>query len=364
MKLLALCALLVGTCIPSAPGAGCSPMTCGTSQVALANGRLLAVRPSGMTGPLRVLDLRTGATRWRLPSGALGGNLLVHQDGPLLTWFSAVTGARTGDAVAQARGRFSLVGVSQDGARAVLARTQTRSTTFEIVSRTAQRRVVLGRNNWGFDALSGDKLYLLQYLNDGYVVRLYDLAANKLDPQPLKDAEESAVIPGIAWVRQSSPDGRYVFTVYITQAGNAMVHELDVRRGIARCIDLPGSGDFAAATSYTLSVSADSRTLWAVSSGYGKVAVLDVAAARVSEAFGFAASVPAGPIGTVAAVGAASSDGDRLASGDGNAVWFVNLAAHRVVKVPKVAIALGFSPDGKRLWAVGQKSRVTAVRVP
>ena len=127
-----------------------------------------------------MLDLRTGATRWRLPSGMLGGNLLVHQDGTLLTWFNATTGARAGDTVAQTRGRFFLTGVSQDGKRAVLSRTQRRSTTFEIVSQTKQRRVVLGRNNWGFDALSGDKLYLLQYLKSGYIVRLYDLATNKL----------------------------------------------------------------------------------------------------------------------------------------------------------------------------------------
>ena len=362
MKLLALCALVIGTCTPSAPGAGCSPMTCGTSQVTLAHGNLLGVRASGTSGPLRVLDLRTGATRWRLPSGVLGGNLLVHQDGTLLTWFNAATGARAGDAVAQARGTFSLAGVSQDGARAVLARTQRKSTTFEIVSRSKQRLVVLHGNNWGFDALSGNRLYLLQYVNNGYIVRLYDLATNKLDPQPLKDAEESALISGVAWVRQSSADGRYVFTVYITPAGKAMVHELDVRTATARCIDLPGSGDFNSATSYALSTDPDGRTLWAVSTGYGKVAAIDIAGARVRDSFGFAPSAPASPIGDAVA---ASPDGERLAVSDGSAMWFVTFAQHRVVQAqPHVAIALGFSPNGKQLWTVGQKSRVTAVPVP
>ena len=65
---------------------------------------------------------------------------------------------------------------------AVLSRAQHRSTTFQIVSKTEQRRVVLGGNRWTFDALSGAKLYLLEYQKGGYVVRLYDLAANKLDP--------------------------------------------------------------------------------------------------------------------------------------------------------------------------------------
>jgi hypothetical protein len=361
MRLLALCALIIGACTPSAPGAGCSPMSCGTSQVTLADGNLLGVRASGPSGPLRVLDLRTGATRWRLPSGILGANLLVHQDGTLLTWFNAATGRRVGDTVAQTRGRFFLTGVSQDGKRAVLSRTQRRSTTFEIVSRTKQRRVVLGGNRWGFDALSGNKLYLLQYTRIGYIVRLYDLAANKLDSHPLKDAEESAVIIGVPWVRQYSPDGRYVFTLYITNTGKAMVHQLDVRAGVARCIDLPGNGDFNSGTSYTLTSSPDGRTLWAASTGYGKVVAIDVAGSRVRQTFDFEAALASNPTSGVAAV---SRDGKRLAITTGANVWFVGLGDKRVDMRPRVAIALGFSPDGKRLWTVGQKSRVTAVPVP
>jgi hypothetical protein len=361
MRLLALCALIVGACTPSAPGAGCSPLSCGTSQVTLANGSLLGVRAFGPSGPLRVLDLRTGATRWRLPSGFLGANLLVHQDGTLLTWFNAVTGARVGDAIAQTRGTFFLTGVSQDGSSAVLSRTQTRSTTFQIVSQSKQRRVVLGKNNWGFDALSGDKLYLLQYLKNGYVVRLYDLATNRLDPQPLKDASESAVINGVPWVRQSSPDGRYLFTLYITSTGKSMVHQLDVRAAVAKCIDLPGSGDFNAGTSYTLTNSPDGRTLWAAATGYGKVVAIDVAGSRVRQAFDFQAATASNPTSGVAAV---SRDGARLAITTGANVWFVGLGDKRVEMRPRVAIALGFAPDGKTLWTVGQKSRVTAVSVP
>jgi hypothetical protein len=362
MKLLALCALLVGTCTPLAPGAGCSPLTCGSSQVTLAHGNLLGVRALGSSGPLRVIDLRTGATRWRLPSGMLGGNLLVNQDGTLLTWFNAATGARVGDAVAQTHGRFTLTGVSQDGSRAVLSRAQTRSTTFQIVSQTKQRRVVLGKNNWSFDALSGDKLYLLQWLKQGYVVRLYNLATNKLDPQALKNEADSPLIVGSPWSRVSTSEGRYLLTLYITPAGKAMIHELDTRSGTARCIDLPGSGSFNSASSYSLTLSTDARTLWAVSTGYGKVAAIDISSARVRDTFSFAASPPAGPIGMVAA---ASQDGERLAVTDGGAIWFVTFALHRVVQAPPhVAIALGFSPDGKRLWTVGQKSRATAVPVP
>jgi hypothetical protein len=361
MKLFALCALVLSNCVPNAAGAGCAPISCGTSQVTFSHGKLLGIRSFGSTGTLRVVDLATGATRWRLPSGVLGANLLVHQDGTLLTWFNAATGARVGDTVAQTHGNFALTGVSQDGTRAVLSRTQQRSTTFVIASRASQRRVVLGKNNWSFDALSGTKLYLLQYLRQGYVVRLYDLATNTLAAQPLKDASESAVISGVPWVRQSSADGRYLFTLYISSAGAAMVHQLDVRAGTAKCIDLPGTGDFNSGTTYSLAASPDGRTLWAVSPGYGKVAAIDVAQSRVGQTFDFQ---PASANSPTVGVAAMSPDGERLAVGSGARLLFVRLAQRRVESQPHIAIALGFSPDGKKLWTLGERSRVTAVPVP
>src|SRR5438552_801231 len=96
MKRLALVALLAAVAATpgAAEGAACSPLTCAPSQVALADGSLLAVRAGGIDANVRVLDMRTGTTRWWLPPGVFGGDLLVHQDGSLLTWFDAPTGAR------------------------------------------------------------------------------------------------------------------------------------------------------------------------------------------------------------------------------------------------------------------------------
>src|SRR5262249_349762 len=119
------CALLAGSARPAA----CSPLDCSASQFEFAHGSLLGVRGSANM-PMRVIDLRTGETRWRLPPGVVAGHVLVHQDGRLLTWFDAATGARLADAVVQAHGTFALTGVSQDGREVVLARTQQRSTTF------------------------------------------------------------------------------------------------------------------------------------------------------------------------------------------------------------------------------------------
>ena len=69
----------------------------------------------------------------------------------------------------------------------------------------------------------------------------------------------------------SSADGRYLFTLYIGSNGGSMVHELDLKTATARCIDLPGTGDYASSTSWALVLAKDGRTLWAVSPGYGRV---------------------------------------------------------------------------------------------
>ena len=349
MKRLALVLVLAASAaLPAAaPGAGCSPLDCSPTGSPLGHG-LFAVRPDGVTGMVIVDNLRTGHTLWQLPQGILNGITLVHQDHADLTWFDALTGQRDGAAVVRTKPVPYLVGASQDGARAVLSFSTKHWSMFVIVSPHRQRTVRLRTYNWGFDALAGSNLYLLRYLRNGYQVRLYDLAANKLVATPLKDPHESALIWGSPWTRTSSPDGRYVFTLYIAQNGGAMVHELDVRRATARCIDLPGTGDFNKGSSYTLQLSRDGRTLWAVSPGYGRAVAIDVASARVRSAFRFRTERVQSPGTTVAAL---SPDGSRIAFGLVNDVRVLDTTRHRVVQAwHRVVTALAFSPDGRRLW--------------
>ena len=361
MRRLALLPALVVLALPGAArGAACSPLSCSPSQFVLAHGTLLGVR-SAPDKPLRVIDLRTGRTKWWLPAGIVTGDTLVHQDGSLLTWLNAARGTRVADAMLQQHGSFTLVGTSQDAARAVLARTQSRSTTFAIVSPHAQRIVKLGGKNWQFDALNGRYLFLIEDLHDGYKVRLYDLATNTLQPQGLKDPNESALIQGFPFERASSPNGRYLFTLYIGGNGNAMVHELDTAAGRAYCVDLPGDGDFNAAITWAIVPSRDGSTLWAVSVGYARVVAIDVAAHAAHEHAG----VFNRPTWTAnAGVAALAPDGKRLVVTDAEHTWLVSLRTFQVRRGPNhTAIALAFSTDGRRVWGVGQRSRIFFLRV-
>jgi hypothetical protein len=363
VKRLLLIGLLAGAAaLPgAAPGAACSPLNCAASGVALGKG-LLAVRPNGFNGPVSVVDLRTGHTKWRLPSGILVGHTLVEQSAAHeVTWHDAYTGAVTGRATfAGTSDTFSLAGLSQDGGRAVLIR-RTPDTTVVVVSRSGSTSLQLPDKNWDVDALSGNALYLIHYVERGYEIRRYDLAANAFDPKPLKDPKASSTIWGSAWERVSSRDGRYLFTLYLGPNGGAMVHQLDLRNAAARCIDLPGTGSFNAGTTWAMELSPNGKTLWAVSPGFGRAVGIDVAKRVVRVAFRFRPGIAVnGP--PLSSVSAMSPDGAHMAVATAGKLFYVSLRNHTVVQgVPRTVIALGYAPGSARLWAVGKDERVAAL---
>jgi hypothetical protein len=357
--LLAVAALLPG----AAPGAACSPLDCAASGASIGNG-LLAARPNGANGVAQVIDLQTGTVKWRLPSGILVGHTLVEQSASReVTWYDGLTGKVTGKATfAAPTDTFILAGLSQDGSTAVLWNHSPTATFVIVVSKSEQTSFTLPDQNWGFDALSGNNLYLLRYLSAGYQVRRYDLGADKLDPKPLKDPKGSSTIWGSAWERVASPDGRYLFTLYLGSDGGAMVHQLNLKTSAARCIDLPGSGSFNAGSTWAMELSPDGKTLWAVSPGFGRVVGIDVGTRKVRVAFRFkrvSFGVNTAPLSSVSAM---SPDGARIAVGTGGRIFFVSLGHRTVVEgVPHAAIALGYAPDATTLWVVGRGEQVTAL---
>ena len=126
-----------------------------------------------------------------------------------------------------------------------------------------------------------------------------------------------------------------------------MIHELDLKAASARCVDLPGTGDYGSASSWALSLGPGGRTLWAVSPGYGRVVGIDVLSRKVTTAFSIDILAWRLGFGTRAAI---SPDGKQFAIADGRTVALVDLKSRRVVeRRPGRAIALGYSPVG-RLW--------------
>jgi DNA-binding beta-propeller fold protein YncE len=344
VKRLALAFGLAALAVPGAARAGaCSPLDCAPSQFSVAGSPLVGYRPAAL-GRVTVFDLRTGAKRFVVPGGYVGGHLLVHQAGGELSWYDLRTGTKT--ATVQTPWPMQLAGVSQDGARAVGLRSVPGvGRTVIIVSRVGGRQLPLPAGRWSFDALRGRNLFLIHSLaTGGYQVVVEDVSTDSPTTRVIKDPDESATISGTAWSHLASPDGRYLFTIYLGGDGGAMVHELDLVHASARCIDLPGTGSFDKALSWTLALSPNGRTLWAASAGYGRVVGIDVGTRTVVSRFPIALPYWDIPDGTRAAV---SPDGKRLALADGADVAVVALDRRTVVQRRHMtSVAVGFDPNG------------------
>jgi hypothetical protein len=300
---------------------------------------------TGAQNPVTIVDLRSGEARFALPAGVAGGNLLVHKEGRSLVWYDLTTGQKI-DTVALAHDiRFA--GVSQDGKRAVgFQLTDGGSTTITIASATEQRDIRIEGRQWDFDALRGDNMFLIRYLSGGgYQVRLLHLESGRLETKLVKDPRESGTIWGQPYSRLASADGRYLFTLYIGQNGGSMVHALDLATAKARCLDLPGTGNYLAATSYAMVLSANGRTLWAVSPGYGRLVGIDAQARKVTKAFRIPLRLQNQGKGTRAAL---SPDGKKIALADMATVAVLDLGTRKVVSRAQVAaVAVGYTPDGR-----------------
>lgn len=321
----------------AAPAAACSPLSCAPSQFAVGPG-LLGYRVAA-DKPVTVVDLATGSVRFALPDGLVAGTTLVHDDGGRLQWWDMTTGRLT--ATAAPRGGGVLSGVSQDGSRAVLVA----GNRVTIVSPTSERTIVLPAGAWQVDALRGDNLFLIKTLNAGYQIRLAHVRSGEVEAKPVKDPREPGTIWGQPFSRLESPDGTYLFTLYVASNGAAMVHELNLDTARARCIDLPGTGDYLSATSWALALRG--RTLWAAGPGYGRVVAIDVGTRRVVRHFSASFPYWRRGFGTRAAL---SPDGTRLALADGETVAVLSLRQRKVVSRSRAAAAaVGYSPAG-RLW--------------
>jgi hypothetical protein len=145
-------------------------------------------------------------------------------------------------------------GLSHDGHTLVLGDVQagTTSPSKFMVLRPKGLRIVDTislKGYFSYDAMSpdGKTLYLIQYLQgDGtvnlsqYIVRGYDVATNRLLPGRIADrTQKSWVMQGYPMTRTTSPDGRWVYTLYQNPGGFPFIHALDTVRGVAHCIGIP-----------------------------------------------------------------------------------------------------------------------------
>jgi hypothetical protein len=307
-----------------APPAASEPTSSSESGV-------LAVRSAGPRGPLVAYDLQTGRVRFAIPAGvasADGRRYVVAvrwRERTLLHRYDARAGRYLG--TRSVGGGWNLGGVSGNGRWVGLVRPARGATDVRLVDGVrGQARSFALRGWFDVDAVANDgrRVFLIQYVKAGYLIRLYDLGRRQLAARVL--TEDSEPMSGVAWGAVASPDGRRLMTLYLRGSTDAEVHTLDLARGTAVCIHLP-SGNAAALRAYTLALGRDGRTLYAANPALGLVATVDLAALRVVRVVRFQAAARVDPASRAAAV---SHDGRTVYFAAGRSMYAYDTAYRRV----------------------------------
>jgi hypothetical protein len=318
------------------------------------------------TGRLSVIDPSNGAHLRDLPLGAAApdwSTLYVTE------WEMDQTTVRalnplTGESLRQTTiaGRYTLPeegianiprGLSPNGRWLALATGQTYAATnaipFVVLDTTftqPPKRVDLD-GTFLFDALSNDgvSLYLIETLPRdstatsglGYKVRVYDLNIGVLQPGVVVDKTAIAqTMSGIQHSSVISPDGQWVYSLYLNQAKGPFIHALNLDGRFAFCIFLPTTGkeDVAKQTLWSLAQTPDGRGLYAANGGLGVVADVDIAQLTVRRT----ATLPipaAAQLGIVARV----------------ENWMMPSASAKGALTGSAAL----TPDGKTLFVLGER---------
>jgi WD40 repeat protein len=311
------------------------------------------VRPFGRQGTLHAYSVRTGARRYTLPPGILSA------DGRAFISSAAAKAPRT--TVARydvrsgrlVRGRslrgrgWSPAGVTADGRHVALVRTGRHVT----VLRVGASRTVL-RGLYEVEALSpdGNRVFLVHWKRNGYDLQQFDLATQELAPTRLDEPDEK--MTGTAVSSVASRDGHWLLTLYIKPDGHSFVHALNLRSGLAHCIDLTLAGDLFVLGSTVLSLSPDEGTLYLANPYLGRVTSVDLARLEQTRVVRFAGLSP-GNVNMMIGPSAASTPNGRMLAFTGQkSVWLYDTAfgiVRRAMSLKTSVTGLGFTPDGRQL---------------
>jgi len=253
--------------------------------------------------------------------------------------------------------------------------TPSNDSRFIVLDTAAMRviRTVVLPGFVGLDAISADgaRLYLvesmLQYGPHAYQVRLYDLRRGRLDPTAVKDASlPTGSMNGIGWTRAWSPDGHWLFTLYVHPGSTgAFIHALSLQGRVAHCIDLPdGSARAVDLAHYTLAVSPDGTTLYAINSVLGHVvAVRGGLPYRVPVLTRLTARAGSPQMARAGAV--LSPDGQTLFVATDGGVWAVDahsFTLRATYLAGQKAASVALTRDGQRLYVLQpDRGRVIAL---
>jgi hypothetical protein len=282
-------------------------------------------------------------------------------------------------------------GLSQDGRWLVVQRfdptsSPLPSTTHLVVVDTLYAKPVqqIDLNGYfQFDAISNDgkRIFLIQYIsNTEYYVRQFDVGIGQLNPTIIFDkADGGAAMAGVRISGIPSPDGHWLYSLYVRQDKSPFIHALNLDGNlIAFCVDLPGSGygSDSNALNWSLAMNSNATHLYAANGASGIVADVGLdagsgwpsqpRAARLDTSqtggiFGVR-NVEAKELGGSAA--AVSPDGKTLVVGGNSGLFWVDTTSlkakdHQLSDWNVWSLAM--SPDGTAVYAVRDSGMIAEI---
>jgi hypothetical protein len=361
------------------------PASSVTAKVALKPAELFFIRAQGAKGPLVAYDVANNVEYFRLPPGmpaADGSHYYAaapQQNSTILEVFEPKTSHL--ERRFTLTGRWSLSGVSPTGRWLALTRLPSESeqqawtqakrweTEIQIIDATNGEVAHSMQLDGNFEvetiSAAGDALFLIEHLPainpTQYLIRLYDLSAERLQPDPLRaKTADDKLMTGLAWGGVASPDGRWLLTLYLnTSRKMAFIHALNLVDKFPVCIDLPsGEGDFEQLEYYSLTLDPNGRTVYAANADLGIVAEVSLDNFQVIRKSEFAASAstettPEAEPEAPTNYSVLSKDGQMLYFTSGRDVWGYNTQSGEV-SGPYLSDtpiqSLGLSEDNQRLY--------------
>ena len=280
-------------------------------------------------------------------------------------------------------------GLSQDGRWLVVQRfdptsNPVPSTTHLAVIDTTYAKPIQQLDLSGyfqFDAVSNDgqRIFLIQFISPTeYYVRQFDVGIKQLNPTIIFDKSDGgAAMAGLRLSGVASPDGHWLYSVYVRQDKSPFIHALNLDGSlIAVCLDLPGSG-YASnpdAFHWSVAMNADGTHLYAANGATGTVEDIGIdsgfpnpaRAARIDTSqtggiFGVR-DVEAKELGGNAA--AVSPDGKTLVIGGSAGLFWVDTTSLKATDHQLAdwnVWSLAMSPDGTTVYAVRDSGMIAEV---
>ena len=331
---------------------------------------------------LSVIDARTQTAERRLPLGAPSRDWthLWSIAGTSLTDTDPLTGSTLGTMTLPAGYKLPPAtisglpgGTSPDGRWLVVEAfdpaSGTRMLLIDTTTSTVIRRVDLA-GQFHFDAVSndGERMYLIQLLNGKeYYVRLYDVLAGALTDNIVVDksnGEQS--MTGVRLSGVASPDGHWLFSMYVRENEGPFIHALSLDGPFAFCLDLPGGGyaTNAAEKQWSLVMNREGTRLYAVNGATGTAAEVDISSQyqpQVTRTVNFATTRASDGVSGGAVL---SADGRTLVAAGGHGIVWLDTArlTTRMRSLSDWRVSsLGLSPDGRTLYAVRDGGAIAEV---